>query len=333
MFSVRGTNTSPLASLGLTALPGANVQSGDAYIVADYIRSKQVFTDAIQLEGIDLRSFFSYDNIDPVFRISHDMPFDEFVSYWNWMSAVEFNSTTGITTFRVNAFEGKDAKKISEVVLKVSERLVNRLASTAREQLINTAKEEVDRTERRLFVARQSVEVFRNREQALDPQLRAQSEETIIRELQSSLAELQARRSALNATLADSPTLRVIERQILALEQQIQHQRQRVGSGSAETNNNDGQRSLSQIYTDYNALLHEQEFSEKAYTSALTALEQALSEARKQERYFAIVLEPTEPEIAMYPTSITNTLLAAFGLCVIWLLGYLVIQSIRDHAI
>lgn len=336
LFAVRGTTASPLAALGLSALPGANVQSGDSYIVSDYIRSTQIILDALNENGVDFRGYFSRPGIDFAYKIQPDMPFEEFVKYWRNRSAVEFNSTTGITTFQIKAFSAEDSHAISRTVIAVAEKLVNRLSNNARRQLISTAQDEVTRNENRLKSSRSAVEEFRNKEQALDPQLVAQSEQAIIKELQVSLAEIQARRSALSQTTNDNPTLRVLDRQIIAIEKQIEDQKRRVGSGTNLTGNSrlsNDQPNLSRIYTTYNRLLLEQEFAEKAYTAALTTLEQALVEARKQERYFAVVVDPTQPDAAMYPLSLINTLLTFGGLLVIWVIGYLVIQSVRDHAI
>lgn len=336
LFAVRGTTTSPLSALGLGVLPGANVQSGDSYIVSDYIRSTQIVLDALNERGVDLRDYFSKSDIDFAYRILPNMPFEEFVKYWRNRSAVEFNSTTGITTFQIKAFSAEDSHAISQTVIAVAEKLVNRLSDNARRQLISTAQDEVARNESRLTSARASVEEFRNKEQALDPQLVAQSEQAIIKELQVSLAEVQARRSALAQTTNDSPTLRVLDRQIGAIQKQIDGQKRRVGSGSNATSIGDlsnEQPNLSRIYTAYSGLLLEQEFAEKAYTAALTALEQALVEARKQERYFAVVVDPTLPDAPMYPLSLINTFLTFAGLLVVWVIGYLVIQSVRDHAI
>lgn len=332
LFAVRGTSSSPLSALGLSALPGANVQSGDSYIVSDYIKSSQVIIDALNEQAVDFRRFFSKPDVDFYYSVNPEMPFDEFVSYWRHMAHVEFNSTTGITTFRVKAFSAEDAHAISQTVVAVSERLVNKLSDNARKQLISTAQDEVNRTEDRLKSARRAVEDFRNREQALDPQLVAQSEQSIIRELQVSLADAQARRNALAATTKDSPTLRVLDRQINAVEQQIEEQKKRVGSGNG-IGSDEEKSNLSRTYTAYGALLLEQEFAEKAYTGAQTALEQALIEARKQERYFAIIVEPTFPDAALFPYRTINTILVFGAAILVWLLGYLVIQSVRDHAI
>lgn len=336
LFAVRGTITSPLSALGLAALPGANVQSGDSYIVSDYIRSTQIILDALNDSGVDFREYYSRHGIDFAYKIQPDMPFEEFVKYWRNRSDVEFNSTTGITTFKIKAFSAQDSLAISQTVIAVSEKLVNRLSDNARKQLISTAQDEVDRTEIRLRTARGAVEEFRNKEQALDPQLVAQSEQAIIKELQVSLAEAQARRSALAQITNDSPMLRVLDRQIAAVERQIDDQKKRVGSGGVSTSQRGSdidQPNLSRVYTAYSSLLLEQEFAEKAYTAALTALEQALVEARKQDRYFAVVVDPTLPDAAMYPLSLVNTILTFLGMMIIWSIGYLITQSVRDHAV
>lgn len=332
LFAVRGTVSSPLSVLGLSALPGANTQAGDSYIVADYLKSKQVIIDAIHQRKIDIRKFYSKNNVDFLYRVEPNIPFEEFESYWTGISEVEFNSTTGITTFRVKAFTAEDAHLITQTVMDVSENLVNRLSDNARQQLISTARVEVERIEQRLRSARQAVQEFRNKEQAFDPQLIAQSEQSIIRELQASLADLQSRRNALLQTTTDSPTLRVIDRRIAALQNQIGDQKQRLGSGT-EDDGDMSTNNLSRISTDYSTLLLEQEFAEKAYTSAQTALEQALTEARKQDRYFALVVSPSLPDASMYPKRLLNSLMIFAGLFLAWLIGFLIIQSVRDHEV
>ena len=118
---------------------------------------------------------------------------------------------------------------------------------------------------------------------------------------------------------------------------QIEEQKLRLGSGNAkkgiDTRDPDGNRSLSQILTDYLELSVEVEFAEKAYLAALTSLESALAEARGQERYFAVFQPPRQPTIALYPRRIVDTILIGAGLLVAWIILTLITMVIRDHAI
>ena len=196
-FSVRGTDKSILSNFGLSALPGASSQGEDAYVVIDYIHSKQVLLDIKNDLGIDIRQFYTSTNIDPLYRIKPEMPVDEFVYYWQWMTDAGYNSTTGITTFQVTAFTPEDSKTIADAVIKVAGKLVNTLSAGARQQLIETAQDQVELTEKRLIKSRGSLAGLRNREQSLNPSMRAQAQQNLIQQLESNLLDLKARRSAL----------------------------------------------------------------------------------------------------------------------------------------
>jgi capsular polysaccharide transport system permease protein len=329
-FAVRGTERSTLETLGLSAMPGATTQAADAYIVIDYIHSKQVIRDIREKLGIDVRQFFAEPKIDFAYRIDPDMSLEEFIFYWRWMVDASFNSTTSITTFEVTAFSGEDAEAIAQAVLAVSGELVNDLSTKAREQLITTAQAEVTRTEDRLVVARQAVESFRDRLQISDPTREAESDQVIIQELEKTLIDLKSRRASLLSTVdTNSPSVRVLDRQIASYTAELDQKRRGIGAGES----GDTGVTLSSKLTEYNGLVLEQEFAEKAYTSALASLETSQAEARRQDRYFAIAVEPNIPEIALYPLRFINTLIAFLGLCVAWLIGYLVVQAVRDHAV
>ncbi|WP_157069830.1 hypothetical protein [Aureimonas frigidaquae] len=337
-FAVRGLVTSPLSTLGLAALPGASTQAGDSYIVADYIRSPQLIIDLRDQLDIDLRQYFSRSEIDVMQRIDPDAPLEEFVKYWRWRVDVGYNSTTGNTTFAVYAFNPQDANAIAQSVLLVSEQLVNNLSSQSRRQLIETAQSEVARTEERLRQARSQLQDFRNREQSFDPTQSAAVEIGIVSELEQQLADLRTRQRALTGTInTDSPTARVIERSIEALTKQIAEQRSRLGSGG-ETGGAGGAttadgRNLSVLLDEFVGLNLEQEFATTAYTGALAALETALTDARKQQRYFATYASPRVPESATYPHRILFPLVAAFWCLCVWGIVAFLLRSVRDHVI
>lgn len=331
-FAVRGTERSTLENLGLNAIPGATEQAGDAYIVIDYIHSTQILLDMQQKLGIDVRQFFAKPDIDFAYRIDPNMPLEKFIGYWRWMIDASYNSTTSITTFEVTAFNGQDAAAIADAVLKVSNELVNDLSTKARLQLISNAQSEVTRTEDRLVAARQSVALFRDTTQITDPTAQAGLELALIQGLEQQIIEANSRRAALLSTVTtDSPSVRVLDRQIAALTTQLETKRRVIGSGGVATTG--GDRTLTTKLTEYNALALEQEFAEKAYTTALSSLETSQAEARRQDRYFAIAVEPNVPEIALHPLRMINTMVAFFALCVVWLIGYLIAQAIRDHTI
>lgn len=328
LFSVRGTTTSPLAALGMLSLPGAAAQSGDSYVVTEYIRSQQIVADILNQAGLDVREKFASDGIDWLYRIDRGNPLTKFVEYWRWMSAVEFNSTTGVITFKVDAFSAEDAQQIAKAVLKVSDKLVNTLSENAKQQVIASAADEVKRTEERLNEARQAVEGLRNKEQIIDVTGTAQIEQSLLGELQKQELDLKARRSSIAKMAANSPIVKSLDSQIAVIQDQIEAQKNKVGTGTMSSN----AKNISSLATEFQQLLAAQEFAEKAFIAAQSALETATQEARKQERYLAVVVEPTLADYSMYPKRFANIIMVLFGSFVIWLLAYLLAMSIRDHA-
>ncbi|MEW9614307.1 hypothetical protein AB3G45_10820 [Shinella sp. S4-D37] len=340
-FSVRGSNSSSLNALGLTALVGSSAQSGDSYVVADYIQSSQILPDIREQTGVDIRTVYSRPNIDFLYRENESRPLDEFRDYWRDMVNVSYNSTTGNVTMRVFAFSPSDAKQVADAVLAVSENLVNTLSEKSRRQFVEVANQQVARSEERLRNIRGQITDLRITEQAVDPTAVATMEATIISTLEQELASLRTRYKALvDSVSRDAPSARVIERQIVALEEQLVEQRKRIsGDSNNDTSNKttrsglDAGRALPEMIDRFTELSVEQEFAVKAYTTSLAALETAMQEAQKQERYFAVYVQPREPEIALYPLGAINTLIMLAAASCLWLIGYFAFRSVKDHAI
>nr|WP_298101014.1 hypothetical protein [uncultured Shinella sp.] len=340
-FSVRGSSQSSLNALGLTALVGSSSQSGDSYVVADYIHSAQILPDIRQQTGMDVRTIYSRPTIDFLYRENGERALDEFRDYWRNMVNVSYNSTTGNVTMRVFAFSPADAKQVSEAILAASEHLVNNLADKSRRQVVEMANQQVARSEERLRNIRKQMTQLRTTEQAVDPTAVATMEAAIISSLEQELATLRTRYKALVDSISkEAPSARVIERQITALEQQLVEQKNRMTGGDAPS---DGKTARNGVDTSSSALPEmidrftelgvEQEFAVKAYTASLASLETAMQEAQKQERYFAVYVQPREPEIALYPFSTLNTGIVLLSSLCLWIIGYFVFRSVKDHAI
>ncbi|MCF3640945.1 hypothetical protein LXM94_13285 [Rhizobium sp. TRM95111] len=336
-FAVRGATQNTATALGLTALVGTSVQTGDSYIVADYIQSLQILEDLRDKAGVDVREMYARNNIDFFYRQTTDRPFDEFVSYWRDMVQVSFNSTTGNVTLQVYAFSPTDAKLIADGILKVSERLVNTLSEDSRSQIIGVANQQVARAEVRLQKVRTELDDLRQREQAIDPQALATLESQIIGSLERDIASMKTRYKALLDTVnADAPSARVLERQIAAAEAQLTEQKTRVGTGTTPKTDRRGAaeaRNISELMNQFSALTLEQEFATKAYMATLASLETAVQDAQKLDRYFAIYVRPSSPEVALYPKRLQTTLMLVAAFLAIWLIGYFCFRSIKDHAI
>lgn len=335
-FSVRGSNQSSIASFGLSGLFGSSVQSNDSYIVTSYIDSVQLIRDVKDQLGVDLRQYYSKPGIDFYYHISPDVPLEKFTDYWEKMIDVSFNSTTGNITLYTYAFSADDAKAIADDVLKVSEKLVNDLSEKNRQQMTAVASKQVERSENRLRKLRDELSKLRSKVEVIDPTILVKSNAELTQQLESQLSGLKTRLATLLESVAkDSPSARMLQKQVDALEDQIAFQKGRInkpGKGDA-TGLDASDPNVADVVDKFEGLTIDQDFATKAYTTSLAAFEAALSEAQKQERYFATFVAPMRPEIALYPSRWLNTLIGFVTLFAVWLISQFLFRSFRDHAI
>lgn len=337
-FAVRGSSQSSMATLGLgSILGGTSVQTGDSYIVTSYVESLQLIRDVQQELGIDLRQFYARDHIDWLYRIDPDMPLEKFTEYWRDMTDVSFNATTGNTTLYIYGFSAEDSKAIADAVLKVSERLVNQLSESNRQQVMQVASKQVDRAEERLRKVQAETRKLREKEKVTDPATVIALQNQAISALQGQLSTLKTRHSALlKSVSADAPQAKSLQKQIDALEAQILEQQAQLGTSSTDGGkalSDEEKANLAEILTKFEELTIEQNFATQAYTTALAAFETAIVEAQRQERYFATFVTPTRPEIALYPMRYLDSFIAFLVLLAVWMVTQFIYRSFRDHAI
>ena len=82
---------------------------------------------------------------------------------------------------------------------------------------------------------------------------------------------------------------------------------------------------------DYQNLIMEQDFAQKAYLTALAAYDQAINDAQHQTRYLATYLQPTLAQTSTAPQRGLRTLLAAFVGLLAWSIGVMIFYALRDR--
>lgn len=330
-FAVRGASSKAGTELlgvfaGVAGSSGSTVT--DAYIVMDYIRSREVLEKMQPL--IDVRGIYSHNNADWLARFDPSEPIEEFVSYWRDMLDVGFDAASQIITVKVRAFTSEDAKRVAETIIRLSEGLINALSERARQDAVKYAEIEVQRTEERLKINRTTLRSFRDKKQEIDPVKAADAQLLQISRLEEELTSTRLQADTLRRYMSDeAPNIKFLKNKIAALQQQVSEERKKLGVGAREDQPGS---TLSGLVADYEELVVEREFAEKAYVSALASLERARLEAVQQQRYLATFISPTLPEEALYPKRLTNTLLVFGAGFVLWALGVLIVYAIRDHA-
>lgn len=332
-FSVRSIEAAPSSDLlGMFSQSSSGSTLSDSYVLVDFILSERMVQMVDEAFGLD--AVFARQGMDFFYGISPDMPIEDRLAYWRNMVTVNFDQTSGIMDLQVKAFSPEMSQKVADFVIAQSEKLINDLSLTARNEVLKTARDEVQTAEDRLTQTRASLRSYRDASQEADPVEGAKLAAQLIGSLEEQLVKLKTELStALTQMGSNTPRVRLIRSQISSLEDQIAKERQRFGSGVSGK----GGRSTGQA-TDvagrialYESIQTQNEFAERAYTASLASLEKARVEAGAKQRYLAVFIKPTLSQMAQYPHRLLNPILVTLAGLLLWGVAVMVFYNIRDR--
>ncbi|WP_417604119.1 sugar transporter [Primorskyibacter flagellatus] len=326
-FSVRSEELNSSLDLlsGLNSLSGTS--SSDTDILYEFIQSQDLVKRLD--ERLDLRAIYSKPDFDPIFAYDEAGSIEDLVAYWRRMVRIFYDSGTGLIELRVHAFEPQDAQDIATEIFQESSAMINQLSAIARDDATGYAEEELVKAEERLKVARQALTRFRSETQIVDPSADIQGQMGLLNSLEAQLAEAIIEMNLLRETTrAADPRIEQSERRIAVIEQLIEKERTKFGVG---TGNATGGQDYSTLVGEYERLVVDREFAEKAYVSALSAFDGAQAEARRQSRYLAAYTRPTLAESSGYPQRWLLTLLTGVFAFLTWAIVVLIYYSVRDR--
>ena len=325
-FSVRREESNSAIDLlgGLTSLSGSS--SSDTDILYEYIQSQRLVADIDAQIG--LREIWAKPDYDPVFEIDPGASIETLLAYWLDMVRISYSSSTGLIEVEVRAFTPDDATLIAQTLFDESAEMINQLSDIAREDAIRYAREELDEAVEQVREAREALTLFRNQNQIVDPEIDLRTQGGLISTLQAQQAETLIEIDLLSDTVQESdPRLEQARRRLAVIEERIAAERRKLGF---EGSDRDGT-VFADLVGEYERLVVDREFSERAYASARAAYDGARAEARRKTRYLAAYMQPTEAETPEYPRRLTLLSLVSLFLFLVWSVAVLVIYSVKDR--
>jgi capsular polysaccharide transport system permease protein len=323
-FIVRGVANQQATGLGaLFRTFGISRAEDDSNAVLNFLQSR----DAVhQLEArLPLRKMFSAPEADILSRFPHFWRNDSFESLFDYyLSRVNVIklSSTGITAFAVTAFRAKDAQAIAENLLSCAEELVNRMNARAQHDALAYAQDALHRAEQRVVSAQVELAAFRNRELLIDPEHNSIKMLDVIGDLATSLAQTRTQLSETMASTPSSPMIESMKARIVALQNQIASEQQKLTGGNG---------ALSNKISTYERLILDREFADRGLAFASTSFENARQEARRQQIYIETVVAPNDPDESTEPRRFRNIMtvfafsFAVFGM--IWFMS----SAVKEH--
>lgn len=320
--SKQGAQVSTLANLiQTTGLSAGQEQTNE---VMSYIRSRNALEELNH--SVDVRKKFMQSDIDRLSRYPEFWRSDRFENLFRFYRdkiRTHLDTESGLAVLQVRAFTPADAQNINLRLLDFSEQLVNRLNEKSRNNAIAEAERRVLGAQKRVLEARRHLTAYRNREGLLDPAKQASGVLEVTNRLVAERALLQTQLDLMQRVTPQHPSLPSLRNRISAISGEIDAQTGRaVGTDSG----------IASKLGNYENLMLEQEFAATTLTAANASLEQARSEAARQQFYLERVVEPNKPDLSQWPPRITRILtIAGTALC-LYLIGWMVVVGILEHS-
>lgn len=323
-FVVRAGAQPPPAAVGL-ALQGVGIGAPqtDAFAVHEWMRSRDAVVEMRDRAG--LTEILGRPGADPFSRwprLGEGRSVEGLHRAYRRFVTVGYDSTTGISVLRVEAYRPKDAVRLADALLDGGETLVNRLNARSAEQAVADATRAVDEAEARLATASQRLTGFRNRQRFIDPQGAAEAGGQVIVALTTQLAGLRAERAQLAAEAPQSPQLPSLDGRIRALERQIAAERAKI-AGAAD--------SLAPQVSAYEDLVLERQFADRQLAEATAALVEARQEARRQALFLERIAGPLAADEPTRPRRWRSLAIVLVSTLLLWAVGRLLVLGLREH--
>jgi capsular polysaccharide transport system permease protein len=313
---------STLANLIQTTGFGGGQEQTDQVI--DYIRSRDALQDLER--RIDIRKKFASRDADFISRypgIFHTDKFENLFKFYNGKVSATTDPQTGVSQVEVHAFASADAHDINAALLDLSEGLVNRLNNRAVHRSVAEAEIRVTQAEDRVRNARVALSSFRNSQDLIDPKAQAAGVLDVSNKFVAEQAALKAQLDLMLRLTPRNPAIPSLRSRISALGAQIAAQNGRaVGTPTG----------IASKLSQYEKLQVEQEFATQMLTAANASLEQARTEAQKQQFYLERVVEPNAPDLPLLPNRLKRILTIAGAALCLYFVGWMLIVGILEHA-
>jgi len=314
------------APTGLGALlqtSGFSRSQDDTYSVHDYVMSRDALLELN--DQLKIRDLFSRPSVDFVNRFSSwgfEKSFESFYIYYQKHVSVDYDSTSSISTLTVRAYSAKDAQQINDLLLRMSERLVNNLNDRSRQDLIQVAQQEVLRAEQADSQAALALSNYRAGRTVFDPTAQSALQLQSVSKLQADLIATEAQVEQLQQVAPKNSQIAPLIGYADTLRKAIASETGKVtGEGS----------SFASKAPAYDRLMLDKTFADKQLGAVLASLEEARAEARRKQLYLERLVQPNLPDEAMEPRRARSIFMVFLLGLMLWGVVSLVVASVKEH--
>jgi capsular polysaccharide transport system permease protein len=283
-------NVTNMGGSGLATLLGNSNQLSleDARFLKTYLQSPQVLTDLDRTYNLD--KAYAQTGLDRFAGIKPGLSKEKRLKFFKQQVAVSLDELSGAIVLRTIGLYPQASLNLNRFMLAKSEQFVNRLNQDISQKQLRFAESELIRARKNLNQAKNRLLLYQDSNTVIDPKGEAELASQTISKLQEKLVELRVELATLKLQYKDptEPEVAAVADQVREMEQQINKERRSLVSGKG--------RNLSRKTSDILKFESEVNFATDSYKLALTSVEKARIESKRQQKFMALLSAPQLPE-------------------------------------
>jgi capsular polysaccharide transport system permease protein len=274
---------------------------------------------------LHLRAHYSDRNRDFITRASSaTLPIERFRDYFLSRVRIDYDDYEGVLELRVEAFDPATAQAIVREMLREGEAFMNDTDHKLASAQVDFLEQALLQTAQRNQKAREAVLAFQSQAGMVSP-------EDSLRSAAQTIAQLEARQTALQVQLgtlqsylvSDHPDVIAVRQQIASINRQIEVERTKTTSPANGGLNRSTER--------FQRLQQDAAFTQSLYQTTLAALEKGRIDAARAVKKVSVLQTPTLPEYAEQPRRAYNSLVFALIALLVAGISLLLVSIVRDH--
>ena len=292
-FVIRKSENSEVAmNSGLAALLNRENQASleDARYLKTYLQSPQVLADLSKTYDID-KAYRKFPlPSDPFAGLEPNSSKEKRLNFFKKQVSVSLDEISGAIVLRTVGLNPKASYDLNHFMLAKSEQFVNRLNQDISLKQLTFAEQELNRTKTILDTARNKFVSYQGKNVLIDPKAEASIAGLSIGKLQEQMVNLRVNLATLKRQFKDpnEPQILAVSDEISELKKQIDAERKSLVSTQG--------RNLNLKTAEFVKLESDVAFATDMYKLALSSVEKARLESKRQQKFMALLSAPQLPE-------------------------------------
>ncbi|KAB7714396.1 sugar transporter [Plesiomonas shigelloides] len=307
-------------ALSMLGLGGSNHQ--DVLLVQDYMKSWDMLAKLDK--ELALKAHFQSESADYFSRLPEGVSKEDFIDYYRKHLSLRLDELSGVLTVELQTFDPQYGQQVVGVMLKESERFINKLGHQVALEQLAFVEAEVNRAYQRLQNEKANVLAFQNSHQLISPESTSRARLGVVSQIEGELVRQQAELKQLHSYMKETaPAVVALQSRVDALTKQLEQERTKLTGQDGDA--------MNEITAGYMDVQTQATLAADLYKTGLISLEQARIEAYRKLKHLLVITQPTLAEDAEYPRRLYNLATVGVLLCLFYGLIVMGLATLREH--